>query len=219
MDRETPEVAARRLAAVAAGHEGRPDEAAAALADASPAVRIAALGALRRLHALDARRLSVALADSEPGVRRRAAEEGGRVLARMVAGDAPSGTVDDVAALVVLVTGALEDADDGVVEASCWALGEAATWGTPAVPRLASLATGHGAPLVRESAVAALGAIGDLSALAAVLAALDDRPAVRRRAAVALAAFDDPRADAGLERCLADRDWQVRQFAEELLRD
>jgi HEAT repeat protein len=52
-----------------------------------------------------------------------------------------------------------------------------------------------------------------------VLAALDDTPNIRRRATIALAAFDDPRADDGLRRCLEDRDWQVRQAAEELLAD
>ena len=63
------------------------------------------------------------------------------------------------------------------------------------------------------------GAIGDERALPAVLAALEDRPAVRRRAAIALAAFEDPTAEEGLRRCLQDRDWQVRQVAEELLDD
>jgi len=50
-----------------------------------------------------------------------------------------------------------------------------------------------------------------------VLAALDDKPAIRRRAAVALAAFEGPEVDAALKRCLDDRDWQVRQVAEDLL--
>ena len=65
--------------------------------------------------------------------------------------------------------------------------------------------------------MAALGAIGDSAGLPAVLAALDDKPAVRRRAAVALAAFDGPSVEAALRRCLDDRDWQVRQVAEDLL--
>jgi len=47
--------------------------------------------------------------------------------------------------------------------------------------------------------------------------ALEDKPAVRRRATIALAAFDDPRVDVALRRCLEDRDWQVRQAAEDLL--
>ena len=53
--------------------------------------------------------------------------------------------------------------------------------------------------------------------MAAVLAALDDKPTVRRRAVVALAAFDDPAADDALRRSLDDRDWQVRQAASVLL--
>ena len=60
---------------------------------------------------------------------------------------------------------------------------------------LISLATGAGAgddPLVREAAVAALGAIGDDRGLDAILAATEDRPAVRRRAVLALAPFLDP---------------------------
>ena len=60
---------------------------------------------------------------------------------------------------------------------------------------LISLATGAGAgedPLVRESAVAALGAIGDDRGLDAILAGTADRPAVRRRAVLALAPFLDP---------------------------
>jgi HEAT repeat protein len=69
----------------------------------------------------------------------------------------------------------------------------------------------------REAAVAALGAVGSPPTLAVVLAALDDTPNIRRRAAIALAAFDDPRAEDGLRRCLDDRDWQVRQAAEDLL--
>ena len=65
--------------------------------------------------------------------------------------------------------------------------------------------------------MAALGAIGDRGGLPAVLAALDDKPAVRRRAAVALAAFEGPDVDRALRKCLEDRDWQVRQVAEDLL--
>ena len=44
-----------------------------------------------------------------------------------------------------------------------------------------------------------------------------DKPAVRRRAVVALAAFEGPEVDAALERAKEDRDWQVRQIAEDLL--
>jgi HEAT repeat protein len=40
--------------------------------------------------------------------------------------------------------------------------------------------------------------------------------AIRRRAVIALAAFDDPRVEDAWRRCLEDRDWQVRQAAEDL---
>ena len=50
-----------------------------------------------------------------------------------------------------------------------------------------------------------------------------DKPAVRRRAVLALAPFlgDDDigrRVDAAIDRALEDRDWQVRQAAEDLRR-
>jgi HEAT repeat protein len=70
---------------------------------------------------------------------------------------------------------------------------------------------------VREAAAAALGAIGDERGLDAILAACTDKPAVRRRAVLALAPFDGPQVDAAIERALADRDWQVRQAAEDLV--
>ena len=77
-------------------------------------------------------------------------------------------------------------------------------------------------PLVRESAVAALGALGDERGLDAMLAGTSDKPAIRRRAVLALAPFVDPD-HAGPPRSpprsaapSTDRDWQVRQAAEDL---
>ena len=81
---------------------------------------------------------------------------------------------------------------------------------------LGRAATDHDDPLVREAAVAALGALGDPSTLPVVLAACDDKPAVRRRAVLALAAFDGAEVEARLALALTDRDWQVRQAAEDL---
>ena len=57
----------------------------------------------------------------------------------------------------------------------------------------------------------------DMNELDAVLAGTHDKPAVRRRAVVSLAAFEGPEVDAALRRALGDRDWQVRQAAEDLL--
>jgi HEAT repeat protein len=113
----------------------------------------------------------------------------------------------------------LADPDPLVAEAAAWALGERGER-APAPPEvvaaLAATATGHDDGLVREAAVAALGAIGDEAGLPAILRATTDKPAVRRRAVLALAPFEGPEVDAALERAASDRDWQVRQAAEDL---
>jgi HEAT repeat protein len=112
----------------------------------------------------------------------------------------------------------LNDADATVVEVAAWACGEHERVDDTTLDRLIALTTGADDALVREAAAAALGAIGDERGLPAILAACDDKPAVRRRAVLALAPFDGPEVDAALERALADRDWQVRQNAEDLRR-
>jgi HEAT repeat protein len=81
---------------------------------------------------------------------------------------------------------------------------------------VAGVTTDHEDPLCREAAVAALGAIGDPAGLPAILAATTDRPAVRRRAVLALAPYAGPEVDAALARAHHDRDWQVRQAAEDV---
>ena len=92
----------------------------------------------------------------------------------------------------------------------------------PVVARLGALASGHRDALVREAAVAALGAIGVDEGLPTILAATHDKPAIRRRAVLALSPFLDPghpRADdvaAALAAAATDRDWQVRQAAEDI---
>ena len=110
----------------------------------------------------------------------------------------------------------LADADPTVVEVAAWALGERGPGAAMAVDDLAGVATGHPDHLAREAAVAALGAIGDERGLPAILAATADRATVRRRAVIALAPFSGPQVDAALEAALSDRDWQVRQAAEDL---
>lgn len=188
----------RRRAAVA-GHEGDEAAARALLADADPGARATALGALARIGALGADDVGRALDDGDARVRRRACEEA-----------IPFTEVD--------LAPALGDADVSVVEAAAWALGERGANAAYAVDALSTLAQEHDDPLCREAAVAALGAIGDERGLRTVLAAAaNDRSAVRRRAVVALAAFDGPDVDAALREALNDRDWQVRQAAEDLL--
>ena len=188
----------RRQAAIA-GHQGDRAKARALLEDPDPGVRGTALGALGRAGGLEPGDLRQALGDPDPGVRRRACEEA-----------IGFGEID----LVPM----LSDEEPPVAEAAAWALGERSHAGPFAVERLTAVAGEHRDALCREAAVAALGAIGDPAGLAAVLAAASgDRPAVRRRAVVALAAFDGPEVDAALRAALDDRDWQVRQAAEELL--
>ena len=84
--------------------------------------------------------------------------------------------------------------------------------------RLVELAGSASDALVREAAVAALGALGDERGLPAILAACADKPAVRRRAVLALAPFEGPDVEAAIDVALTDRDWQVRQAAEDLRR-
>ncbi len=192
-------VTERRRAVAVAGHVGDESRARSALSDDAPTVRVTALGALDRIGALNDADIRAALADTAPQVRRRGCE-----LARAF----PS----------VDISPELHDVDSSVVEMAAWAMGERRERSSVAdLIQLASVGSGHPDPLCRESAVAALGAIGDPVGLGAVIAALEDKPAVRRRAAVALAAFTGPAAEAALRRCLDDRDWQVRQVAEDLL--
>jgi HEAT repeat protein len=122
---------------------------------------------------------------------------------------------------VPALVAALADADPRVVEAACFGLGEvgaeaASAESASAVAAISAVVTGADDPLCREAAVAALGAIGAETGLVAILAATTDKPAVRRRAVLALAPFDGPEVDAALQRALSDRDWQVRQAAEDL---
>jgi hypothetical protein len=182
-----------------AGHTGDAATARAGLASPDPTVRSAALGALERLGRLSDDDLREALADDAVPVRRRAAELSAR-----------HHDVDLVPTL--------SDPDPRVVEVAAWACGEHESDRDAVVEALIGLARDAEEALVREAAVAALGAIGDERAVEVIIAACSDKPAVRRRAVLALAPFDGPEVDAAVERALADRDWQVRQAAEDLRR-
>lgn len=205
--------------------------------DPDPRVRAAALGALVRGDGWAAVGAAwrTAMADPDAAVRARACE-----LAPVVLGGPRGGGAGDPGAAgpgggteaegkgavmeremsnAVPVLRALADSVGLVAEAAAFALGElgAAAVAAGAVAALAGVATDHGDPLVREAAVAALGSLGDPGGLAAVLAACGDKPAVRRRAVLALAAFEGAEVEVALARALSDRDWQVRQAAEDLV--
>ncbi len=180
-----------------AGHVGDPQTARQGLADSDPAVREAALRSLARLGALADDELRAGLGDPAARVRLAAVE-----LA------APNGDID--------VSALLADPDDSVVEQAAWCCGERPEDLRP-LERLAALSSGHDDPLVREAAVAALGALGDEAGRAAVLAAVTDKPAVRRRALVALAAFSGPDVDEANERARSDPDRQVRDIVDDLV--
>ena len=202
MPRQMADTVTRRRAAAVAGHQGDAATARSFLADPDASVRATALGALVRAGALAAADLVAALTDPSAIVRARAAE---------LAADVP-GNVDPALAPI------LDDADATVVEAAAWASGERRPPESGVVAALAAVTMGHDDPICREAAVAALGAIGDPTGLPTILAATADRPAVRRRAVLALAPFEGPDVEAALERALTDRDWQVRQAAEDVSR-
>ena len=85
------------------------------------------------------------------------------------------------------------------------------------VQALAETVYRHPDALVREASVAALGCIGTEEAKAPILHALADKATVRRRAVIALSAFEGSDVEAALAQASGDRDWQVRQAAEDLL--
>ena len=147
---------------------------------------------------LGAAELNPALDDADAEVRRTAVEL-----------SAPHPGVD--------VTGLLHDSDVFVAEMSAWCLGERPAATDSEIGALVDATLNHHEALVREAAAAALGSLGDPRGLDAVIAACSDKPTVRRRAVLALAPFDDPRVETVLRAALGDRDWQVRQNAEDML--
>lgn len=189
---------ARWRAVAMAGHTGDIATARSALSDADPVTRELGLGALNRLEALTDAELRHALDDDVAAVRRRAA-----LLAAGRHGFS--------------LGAALRDRDPNVVEAAAWACGEQEAVDDDVLLALISLAVDSDDALVREACVAALGAIGDPRGLPAVLHGCSDKPAIRRRAVLALAPFEGPDVESALQAALSDRDWQVRQAAEDLL--
>ncbi|MDH4277005.1 MAG: hypothetical protein OEW83_02850 [Acidimicrobiia bacterium] len=185
-----------------AGHTGDRRVVEKGLTADDPRARVLAIGAAVRLEMLDVERIVGFLSDESHDVRYRALE----VLPKL--SDRADGTDAVIAQL----------ADPELAELAAFTLGEIEPRGEPgrrAVDALRRQATGHDDALCRESAVAALGALG--AGIDAILAACDDIATVRRRAVLALAPFEGPAVEAALIRALEDRDWQVRQAAEDLL--
>jgi HEAT repeat protein len=226
---------ARRTAVTLASFAGHEAPARSALADVDPSVRAAALSGLDRLVALTSADVALALTDSDLRVRRRACE-----LATLLPFlDPASLKIDD------LLLGFLRTGDETMAELGAWALGErhqqqsaeqangadenhetprtSATESFTALKRdeivqaLSDTVYRHSDALVREAAVAALGCIGTPEAKAPILHAIGDKATVRRRAIIALAAFEGDDVEAALAQATGDRDWQVRQAAEDLL--
>jgi HEAT repeat protein len=227
-------IQARRTAVSLAGYTGDEASAQSALNDAHPSVRAAALSALHRIGTLTSVDVADALTDADLRVRRRACE----IATLLPLTDLASPTIDDLL-LAFLRTG-----DETMAELGAWSLGErhqqqsaeqpehdrteepARTGATEGftepkrdeiVQALSDTVYRHSDALVREAAVAALGCIGTPEAKAPILHAIGDKATVRRRAIIALAAFEGDDVEAALAQATGDRDWQVRQAAEDLL--
>lgn len=186
-----------RIAVIRAGFSGDNATARAALSHADELIRVSALRALARIGSLDDETIRTSISDESAEVRRAAVELS--VQHRV-----------DIAHLV-------DDADLFVAEMAAWVLGEREQPADEELAVLIDRTTNHPEPIVREACAAALGSIGDVRGLPAILSACSDKPAVRRRAVLALAPFDGPDVEAALRAALEDRDWQVRQNAEDLL--
>ncbi len=189
---------------VEAGYRGNIDLVEAAAGSPEAPLRFAALGALLRLDVLDGARLEAFATDPDPSVRRRAAELAPRI--------------PDAGTLEIQLVEMLSDEPE-IAEIAAFALGEIGSSGThvlqpPTIAAIERTVRSHDDALCREAAVAALGALH--TGLDTILAACADKATVRRRAIIALAPFEGAEVDAALETALSDRDWQVRQAAEDL---
>ena len=187
-----------RFDVIAAGFSGDSSVALEALHHHDGTVRASALRALARIGTLTAEILAPYIQDSHIETRRTAVE---------LAVPFPSVNVHDC----------IDDSDVFVAEMAAWCVGERTPASDIQIETLVDRTTSHSEAVVREACAAALGSLGDERGLPAILAACSDKPAVRRRAILALAPFEGDEVDAALQRALEDKDWQVRQNAEDLL--
>jgi HEAT repeat protein len=187
-----------RFDVIAAGFSGDSAVALEALQHEDGTVRASALRALARIGTLTAEILAPFIQDSHIETRRTAVE---------LAVPFPS----------VFVHQCIDDLDVFVAEMAAWCVGERTHASDIEIETLIDRTTSHDEAVVREACAAALGSLGDDRGLPAILAACTDKPAVRRRAILALAPFEGEEVDAALHHALEDKDWQVRQNAEDLL--
>lgn len=165
--------------------------------DGDPRVRASSIAVLSENDALDESLIALGLSDPNPLVR--------MTVARAAAQNSS-----------ISVLELLNDEDSSVVEIACWAAGEQTEHNDSLIEALSGIALEHEDALCRESAVAALGALGDVRGLESILKATKDIATVRRRAVIALAPFEGQAVTDALQLALSDRDWQVRQAAEDL---
>tara|TARA_Y100000287_G_scaffold24617_1_gene16837 strand:- start:1985 stop:2614 length:630 start_codon:yes stop_codon:yes gene_type:complete len=165
--------------------------------DGDPRVRASSVAVLSENDALDESLIALGLSDPNPLVR--------MTVARAAAQNSS-----------ISVLELLNDEDSSVVEIACWAAGEQTEHNDSIIEALSAIALEHEDALCRESAVAALGALGDARGLESILKATKDIATVRRRAVIALAPFEGQAVTDALQLALSDRDWQVRQAAEDL---
>ena len=165
--------------------------------DDDPRVRASSLAVLSENDALDLSLIALGLSDPNPLVR--------MTVARAAAQNSS-----------ISVLELLNDEDSSVVEIACWAAGEQTEHNDSLIEALSAIVLEHEDALCRESAVAALGALGDVRGLESILKATKDIATVRRRAVIALAPFEGQAVTDALQLALGDRDWQVRQAAEDL---
>ena len=187
----------RRQQLVQLAREGDLSLAREFFSDGDPRVRASSIAVLSENDALDESLIALGLSDCHPLVRMS--------MARAAAQNSS-----------ISVLTLLSDEDYVVVEIACWAAGEQTERNDSIIEALSGIALEHEDALCRESAVAALGALGDVRGLESILEATQDIATVRRRAVIALAPFEGQAVTDALQLALSDRDWQVRQAAEDL---
>ena len=187
----------RRQQLVQLAREGDLSLAREFFSDGDPRVRASSIAVLSENDALDESLIALGLSDCHPLVRMS--------MARAAAQNS-----------LISVLTLLSDEDYTVVEIACWAAGEQTERNESIIEALSGIALEHEDALCRESAVAALGALGDVRGLESILEATQDIATVRRRAVIALAPFEGQAVTDALQLALTDRDWQVRQAAEDL---